>query len=83
MRYAPEDTDTEKKKIYCYKRGLHRGMKLNLKTQDFTSLHQLTGKAFRVEKVRMECEDTSLRDRKRKANQFRSGPSQRPRLSTP
>ncbi|CAN6172181.1 unnamed protein product [Urochloa humidicola] len=83
MRYAPDDTDTEKKKIYCYKRGLHRGMKLNLEAHDFTSLHQLIGKALRVEKVRMECADASLRDRKRKAEQFRSGPSQRPRLNTP
>ncbi|CAN6231775.1 unnamed protein product [Urochloa humidicola] len=83
MRYAPDDTDTEKKKIYYYKRGLHRGMKLNLEAHDFTSLHQLIGKALRVEKVRMECENASLRDRKRKVEQFRSGPCQRPRLNAP
>jgi hypothetical protein len=26
MRYVPDDTNTEKKKVYWFRKGLHRGM---------------------------------------------------------
>ncbi|CAN6275287.1 unnamed protein product [Urochloa humidicola] len=52
MRYAPNETNTEKKKIYYFRKGLHHGMKLHLEAHDVTTLHQLIGKALKVEKAR-------------------------------
>ncbi|CAN6362592.1 unnamed protein product [Urochloa humidicola] len=81
MRYAPDETNTEKKKIYYFRKGLHHGMKLHLEAHDVTTLHQLIGKALKVEKARQECEEG--RQQKRKIDQFRAGPPQRPRFSAP
>ncbi|CAN6205626.1 unnamed protein product [Urochloa humidicola] len=52
MRYAPDETNTEKKKIYYFRKDLHHGMKLHLEAHEVTTLHQLIGKALRIEKVR-------------------------------
>ncbi|XP_072150052.1 uncharacterized protein [Setaria viridis] len=64
MRYAPDDTNTEKKKMYWFRKGLHHGMEMHLAMHDCQNLHALVGKVLRVEKSWLEYEES--RDFKRK-----------------
>ena len=54
MRYATNDSNTEKKKMYWYHKGLHRGMAHHLAAHDCDTLHALVGKALVVEKSRLD-----------------------------
>lgn len=54
MRYALDDSNTKKKKMYWFCKGLHYGMELHLSSHDCPTLHALVGKALQVEKSRLE-----------------------------
>ncbi|XP_072146524.1 uncharacterized protein [Setaria viridis] len=57
MRYAPGDSNTEKKKMYWFRKGLHWGIEIHLSAHDCPTLHALVGKALQVEKLRLEYEE--------------------------
>jgi hypothetical protein len=54
MRYVPDDTDTEKKKVYWFRKGLHKGMAHHLSTHDCPTLRSIINKALIVERSRLE-----------------------------
>ena len=83
MRYALEDSDTEKKKMYWYRKGLHRVMAHHLSAHDCLTLHELIGKALRVEKSRLKYVEVRGDKRKRSDQPGRPGPPQRQRTGSP
>ncbi|NP_001169833.1 uncharacterized protein LOC100383725 [Zea mays] len=78
MRYAPDETSTDKKKQYWFKQGLHRALRTHLATHDFPSLCHMVSKAIVVERERLDYEDSVGFRRKRTGPPNRLGPSQRP-----
>jgi hypothetical protein len=54
MRYVPDDTDTNKKKVYWFRKGLHKGMAHHLSTHDCPTLRSIIDKALIVERSRLE-----------------------------
>ena len=48
-RYAPEDTDMEKKKMERFLNGLHDEMQCALVVHDFRDLESLVDKAIQLE----------------------------------
>jgi hypothetical protein len=54
MRYMPDDTNTEKNKVYWFRKGLHRGMAHHLAAHDCPMLRSIIDKALIVERSRLE-----------------------------
>jgi hypothetical protein len=54
MRYVPDDTNTEKKKVYWFRKGLHRGVAHHLVAHDYPTLRSIINKALIVERSRLE-----------------------------
>jgi hypothetical protein len=48
MRYVPDDTNTEKKKVYWFRKGLHRRMAHHLAAHDCLTLCTIIDKALSV-----------------------------------
>ena len=74
-RYAPDDTDTEAKKIECFMNGLHDEMQCVLVTHDFIDLESLADKAIQLEIKRKSM----FEGRKRRMNTQEGSSSQKPR----
>jgi hypothetical protein len=54
MRYVPDDTNTKKKKVYWFRKGLHKGMAHHLAAHDCPTLRSIIDKALTVERSRLE-----------------------------
>jgi hypothetical protein len=54
MRYVPDDTNTEKKKVYWFRKGLHKGMAHYLSAHDCPTRRSIIDKALIVERPRLK-----------------------------
>jgi hypothetical protein len=54
MRYVPDDINTEKKKVYWFRKGLHKEMAHHLSAHDCLMLRFIIDKALIVERSRLE-----------------------------
>jgi hypothetical protein len=79
MRYVPDDTNTEKKKVYWFSKGLHKGMAHHLFAHDCPTLRSIIDKALIVERSRLEYMEVCGSKSKRTDQAGRSGPPQRQR----
>jgi hypothetical protein len=82
MRYVPDDTDTEKKKVYWFRKGLHKGMAHHLSAHDCPTLRSIIDKALIVETSRLEYLEVRGGKSKCTDEAGRSGPPQRQRTGT-
>ena len=55
MRYVPSETDSEKKKMYFFKKGLNTRIKLALLGHTCYTLREMVNKAFEMERDRLEA----------------------------
>ena len=78
-RYAPEDTNTEEKKMDHFLNGLHTEMQCVLVTHTFADLEALVDKAIQMESKR----NVMFEDRKRRMANQGSSSSQKPRTYPP
>ena len=65
MRYAPGETDTEKKKMYCFKKGLNPRLKVALSGHAYRTLREMVNKVLEMERDRLEV-DTLHKEKKRR-----------------
>jgi hypothetical protein len=79
MRYVPNDTNTEKKKVYWFRKGLHKGMAHHLSSHDCPTLRSIIDKALIVERSRLEYMEVCGSKSKRADQAGHSGPPQRQR----
>jgi hypothetical protein len=79
MRYVPDDTNTEKKKVYWFRKGLHKGMAHHLVVHDCPTLYSNIDKALITERPRLEYVEVHVSKSKRANQAGRSGPPQRQR----
>jgi hypothetical protein len=79
MRYVPDDTNTKKKKVYWFRKGLHKGMAHHLAAHDCPTLRSIIDKALTVERSRLEYVEVRGSKSKRIDQAGRSGPPQRQR----
>jgi hypothetical protein len=54
MRYVPDDTNTREKKVYWFRKGLHKGMAHHLSAHDCPTLRSIVDKALIIEMSRLE-----------------------------
>jgi hypothetical protein len=64
MRYAPGETDTEKKKMYCFKKGLNSHLKVALLGHACRTLREMVNKMLEMERDRLEA-DAHHKEKKR------------------
>jgi hypothetical protein len=79
MRYVPDDTNTEKKKVYWFRKGLHKGIAHHLSAHDCPTVLSIIDKALIVERSRLEYMDVCGSKSKRTDQAGRSGQPQRQR----
>jgi hypothetical protein len=78
MRYAPGETDTEKK-MYCFKMGLNSHLKVALSGHACYTLHEMVNKVLEMERDCLEA-DTLHKEKKRRFESSSRGLApQRPR----
>ena len=65
MRYAPGETDTEKKKMYCFKKGLNSRLKVALSGHACRTLREMVNKVLEMERDRLEA-DALHQEKKRR-----------------
>jgi hypothetical protein len=56
MRYAPGETDTEKKKMYVFKKGLNSHLKVALSGHTYHTLREMINKVLEMERDRLEVD---------------------------
>jgi tRNA/tmRNA/rRNA uracil-C5-methylase (TrmA/RlmC/RlmD family) len=66
MRYAPNETNTEKKKMYFFKKGLNSHLKVALLGHTCHTLHEMINKVLDMERDRLEA-DALDKEKKRRA----------------
>jgi hypothetical protein len=82
MRYAPGETDTEKKKMYCFKKGLNSHLKVALSGHACRTLREMVNKVLEMERDRLEA-DALHKEKKHWFESSSRGPApQRPRASS-
>jgi hypothetical protein len=64
MRYAPGETDTEKKKMYCFKKGLNSRLKVALSVHACRTLREMVNKVLEMERDHLEA-DALHKEKKR------------------
>jgi hypothetical protein len=64
MRYAPGETDTKKKKMYYFKKGLNSHLKVALSGHACRTLCEMVNKVLEMERDRLEA-DTLHKEKKR------------------
>jgi hypothetical protein len=74
MRYAPGETDTEKKKMYCFKKGLNSRLKVALSGHNCHTLREMVNKVLEMERDHLEA-DALHKEKKRR---FKSSSVARP-----
>jgi hypothetical protein len=79
MRYAPEETSTDKKKMYHYKKGLNLRLKIALSGHECHTLRQMINKVLEMERDRLEA--NAQRERKEKRHRGEGSSRTRPRDS--
>jgi hypothetical protein len=77
MSYVPDDTNTEKKKVYWFRKGLHRGIAHHLTAHDCLTLRSLIDKALIVERSSLEYVEVRGSKTKRTNQAGHSSPPQR------
>nr|CAE04051.2 OSJNBb0062B06.9 [Oryza sativa Japonica Group] len=81
-RYAPEEVDTDKKKIRKFLKGIAVGMRLQLLAHDFPTFQHMINKALLLEDARKEAtEEYRKRKSNHQGNSSRGAP--RPRYGQP
>nr|CAE05045.2 OSJNBa0049H08.6 [Oryza sativa Japonica Group] len=81
-RYAPEEVDTDKKKIKKFLKGIAVGMRLQLLAHDFPTFQHMINKALLLEDARKEAtEEYKKRKSNHQGNSSRGAP--RPRYGQP
>ena len=81
-RYAPEEVDTDKKKIRKFLKGIAVGMRLQLLAHDFPTFQHMINKALLLEDARKEAtEEYKKRKSNHQGNSSRGAP--RPRYGQP
>jgi hypothetical protein len=68
MIYAPSETDIEKKKMYCFKKGLNSHLKVALSGHACSTLCEMVNKVLEMERDRLEADALH----KEKKHQFES-----------
>jgi hypothetical protein len=63
MRYAPEETSSDKKEMYHYKKGLNSRLKIALLGHECRTLRQMINKVLEMERDRLEAD--AQRERRR------------------
>jgi hypothetical protein len=76
MRYMPDDKNIEKKKVYWFSKGLHKGMAHHLSAHDCPTLHSIINKALIVERSSLEYMEVRGSKSKRTDQAGRTGPPQ-------
>jgi hypothetical protein len=76
MRYVSDDTNTEKKKVYWFRKGLHKGMAHHLSAHDCPTLRSIIDKALIIERSRLEYMEVRGSKLKCTDQAGRSGPPQ-------
>jgi hypothetical protein len=80
MRYAPGETDTDKKKMYCFKKGLNSRLKVALSGHACHTLREMVNKVLEMERDRLEA-NALHREKKRRFQSSSCGLTpQRPRV---
>jgi hypothetical protein len=64
MRYAPGETDTEKK-MYCFKKGLNSRLKVALSSHACRTLRKMVNKVLEMERDHLEA-DALHKEKKRR-----------------
>jgi hypothetical protein len=78
MRYAPSETDTEKK-MYCFKKGLNSRLKVALSGHACCTLCEMVNKVLEMERDHLEA-DALHKEKKHRFESSSRGPApQRPR----
>jgi hypothetical protein len=54
--YAPEETSSDKKKMYHYKKGLNSCLKMALSSHECHTLQQMINKVLEMERDRLEAD---------------------------
>jgi hypothetical protein len=80
MRYVPDNTNTEKKKVYWFRKGIHRGMAHHLAVHDCPTLCSIIDKALIIERSRLEYVEVFGSKTKRTDQAGCSSPPQRQRI---
>jgi hypothetical protein len=83
MRYVLDDTNTEKKKLYWFRKRLHRGMAQHLAAHVCLTLRSIINKALIVERSRLEYVEVCGSKKKRTDQAGCSGPPKRQRTDFP
>jgi hypothetical protein len=78
MRYALGETDTEKKKMYCFKKGLNPRLKVAVLGHACCTLREMVNKVLEMERDRLEA-DAFHKEKRRFESSSRGPASQRPR----
>jgi hypothetical protein len=83
MRYALDETNTEKKKMYFFKKGLNSHLKVALSGHTCHTLCKMINKVLEMERDRLEA-NALYKEKKHRAESFSRTPaSQRPRAPAP
>ena len=83
MRYAPSETDSEKKKMYFFKKGLDTRLKVSLLGHTCYTLQEMINKVLVMERDRLGA-DALYKEKKRwSESTSRALASQRPRAHAP
>jgi hypothetical protein len=80
MRYAPGETDTEKKKMYYFKKGLDSHLKVALLGHAYLTLRKMVNKVLEMERDRLEADALHKEKKRRFESSSRGLATQRPRV---
>jgi hypothetical protein len=83
MRYVPDDTNTKKKKVYWFRKGLDKGMAHHLAAHNCPTLRSIIDKALIVERSRIKYMEVHGSKTKCTNQAGCSGPPQRQRRGYP
>ena len=83
MCYAPDETSTEKKKMYFFKKGLNTRIKLGMLGHTCYTLREMVNKAMEIERDHLEA-NALYKEKKHKTESLsRTLAPQKPRANTP
>jgi hypothetical protein len=83
MRYALNETNTEKKKMYFFKKGLNSHLKVALSGHTCHTLCEMINKVLDMERDRLEADALDKEKKRRAKSSSYTLASQRPCAPTP
>jgi hypothetical protein len=83
MRYALAETQTEKQKMYFFKKGLSIHIKLGMSGHTCYTLREMIDKALEIERDRMEADAIYNEKKRRSEGTSRTSASQRLHVNAP